>query len=238
MRSRPGLTRMTDRPSFRWADLRAPRVALILTIACLLVWAFDASAQPGQLDPSFDGDGRVTTAFSGRDRAAAVAVQVDGKIVVAGESFGYRCREQWRHRGRTVPEQRRPRPGLRNRRQSHYRRRWVQGRGDVGGNRRDGRIVVAGFSYANAAVRPAPGGGAIPGRRNIGCRLRCSREGHRRAGPLHFVRPSRLHRGLGPCGRCARTCASARRPDPRGRGLTGSATYWLGAVSLTAIRCP
>ena len=42
----------------------------------------------GSLDNSFDTDGRVTTDFSGEaDYAMAVAVQPDGKIVVAGYSY-------------------------------------------------------------------------------------------------------------------------------------------------------
>ena len=41
----------------------------------------------GTLDPSFDGDGRVTTDFNGGvDRAYGVAVQADTKIVVAGHA--------------------------------------------------------------------------------------------------------------------------------------------------------
>jgi uncharacterized delta-60 repeat protein len=42
----------------------------------------------GSLDPTFDGDGKVTTDFaSNHDRGFAVALQGDGKIVVAGEAF-------------------------------------------------------------------------------------------------------------------------------------------------------
>jgi uncharacterized delta-60 repeat protein len=42
----------------------------------------------GTLDPSFDGDGLVTTAFSDGARANAVLIQPDGKIVAAGEMNG------------------------------------------------------------------------------------------------------------------------------------------------------
>ncbi|MFN0140830.1 MAG: delta-60 repeat domain-containing protein [Pyrinomonadaceae bacterium] len=42
----------------------------------------------GSLDTSFDGDGKVTTHFFGDDHARGVAVQTDGKIVVAGNSNG------------------------------------------------------------------------------------------------------------------------------------------------------
>lgn len=40
----------------------------------------------GRLDPAFDGDGRLTTDFSGEDHANSVALQKDGRIVVAGYS--------------------------------------------------------------------------------------------------------------------------------------------------------
>ncbi|HEX9676996.1 MAG TPA: hypothetical protein VGA07_13560, partial [Anaerolineales bacterium] len=41
----------------------------------------------GSLDTSFDGDGQVTTAFgTGNENGGAVAVQSDGKIIVAGHS--------------------------------------------------------------------------------------------------------------------------------------------------------
>jgi uncharacterized delta-60 repeat protein len=41
----------------------------------------------GSLDPSFGGDGQVSTSFSNcRDAALAVAIQIDGKIVAAGVS--------------------------------------------------------------------------------------------------------------------------------------------------------
>ena len=40
----------------------------------------------GSLDPTFDGDGIVLADFGGDERAAAVVIQPDGKIVVAGWS--------------------------------------------------------------------------------------------------------------------------------------------------------
>jgi uncharacterized delta-60 repeat protein len=45
-----------------------------------------ARADPGELDPSFDTDGKVLTDLGGTDWAQAVALQPDGKIVVAGHS--------------------------------------------------------------------------------------------------------------------------------------------------------
>ena len=42
----------------------------------------------GELDPTFDGDGKVTTAVgSSDDYAKSVAIQSDGKIVVAGYRY-------------------------------------------------------------------------------------------------------------------------------------------------------
>jgi uncharacterized delta-60 repeat protein len=42
----------------------------------------------GSLDTSFDGDGKLTTNFGRQDYGLALARQTDGKIVVAGYSFG------------------------------------------------------------------------------------------------------------------------------------------------------
>ncbi len=51
-------------------------------------------AQPGTLDPSFGGDGKVTTDLGGGDdRAFSVAIQPDGKIVVAGDSYNGQDRD-------------------------------------------------------------------------------------------------------------------------------------------------
>jgi uncharacterized delta-60 repeat protein len=43
-------------------------------------------ADPGDLDPSFSRDGRVLTGIAGDDKATAIAIQPDGKIVIAGFS--------------------------------------------------------------------------------------------------------------------------------------------------------
>lgn len=52
------------------------------------VFAGSLSAAAGDLDPTFDGDGKVTLDLgSPHDRAYDVAVQPDGKILVAGETF-------------------------------------------------------------------------------------------------------------------------------------------------------
>ncbi len=62
------------------------RYALVLSLTigfAVLVTA--AQAAPGDLDPSFGTDGRVTTALAGSDAVAEdVVIQPDGKLVVAG----------------------------------------------------------------------------------------------------------------------------------------------------------
>jgi uncharacterized delta-60 repeat protein len=59
-------------------------LALVTGLANLAL-ASAAYSQPGQLDATFGGDGRVTTnVTAGGDFAADVVVQTDGKIVVAG----------------------------------------------------------------------------------------------------------------------------------------------------------
>jgi uncharacterized delta-60 repeat protein len=46
--------------------------------------------EDGSLDAAFDGDGKVVVDFEGNsDRAAAVAIQPDGKILVAGDASGF-----------------------------------------------------------------------------------------------------------------------------------------------------
>jgi uncharacterized delta-60 repeat protein len=63
------------------------RVKLVGMLVALLAMTASASANatPGDLDPTFGGgDGTVTTDFGGTDPARAVAVQPNGKIVVAG----------------------------------------------------------------------------------------------------------------------------------------------------------
>lgn len=52
----------------------------LLTLLCAEL----LQAQPGSLDPSFSDDGILVISSAGRDEAKAVAVQPDGKILVAG----------------------------------------------------------------------------------------------------------------------------------------------------------
>jgi uncharacterized delta-60 repeat protein len=49
-------------------------------------WAVARYNPDGSLDSSFDGDGKIVTEFGGQQGASGVAVQPDGKIVVAGWS--------------------------------------------------------------------------------------------------------------------------------------------------------
>jgi uncharacterized delta-60 repeat protein len=56
-------------------------------LVTLAAAACPANAAPGDLDPTFSGDGRQLTDFAGNeDNAGGVAVQPDGKIVAAGTS--------------------------------------------------------------------------------------------------------------------------------------------------------
>jgi uncharacterized delta-60 repeat protein len=56
----------------------------VLAAAVLLGLAGLALAAPGDLDPGFGADGRVTIDYGGADRADDVLVQPDGKVVTAG----------------------------------------------------------------------------------------------------------------------------------------------------------
>ena len=68
----------------------APRFVVTagLAVLVLLVSATAALAAPGDLDTSFHADGRRTTDFGGNDLGNAIAVQDDGRIVVAGSGTG------------------------------------------------------------------------------------------------------------------------------------------------------
>src|SRR5919106_930041 len=64
---------------------RRSSLTIVGAVALVLAIANPAAAPPGDLDPTFDGDGKVTTDFAGGgDQAQAVAIQGDGKIVAAG----------------------------------------------------------------------------------------------------------------------------------------------------------
>jgi uncharacterized delta-60 repeat protein len=58
-----------------------------MTALALVVAAAPVQAAPNGLDSTFGGDGKVTTDFAGApDRGRAVAIQPDGKLMVAGET--------------------------------------------------------------------------------------------------------------------------------------------------------
>ncbi len=61
-------------------------LAFCLATALVLILPA-AQAAPGDLDPAFGAAGKVLTDFGGSDTANGVAVQSDGKIVTAGETF-------------------------------------------------------------------------------------------------------------------------------------------------------
>lgn len=67
----------------------APALTIVLVASLLaFVGAEPASAADGDLDPSFSGDGRVVSDFGSDESAEGVAVQPDGRIVVAGTGCG------------------------------------------------------------------------------------------------------------------------------------------------------
>ncbi|MCX5192465.1 calcium-binding protein [Streptomyces sp. NBC_00249] len=69
---------------------RFPRARLLAAAGLALVLALPgtAVAAPGDLDPAFGPDGRVTTPFDGGAEGHDIARQADGKLVVAGVSAG------------------------------------------------------------------------------------------------------------------------------------------------------
>lgn len=73
-----------------WSRVRAPITALSALALALALGAGSALAVDGDLDPTFGGDGKVTTAFFQAAQSGAVvyaiAVQTDGKIVAAGSA--------------------------------------------------------------------------------------------------------------------------------------------------------
>jgi uncharacterized delta-60 repeat protein len=77
----------TMRERSRWTPLRRSRARALpsltaAVVVALIVFAPSAIAAGGDLDPSFGGDGRVT--HGGTFSGTSVALQSDGKIVVAG----------------------------------------------------------------------------------------------------------------------------------------------------------
>lgn len=64
-------------------------LANMLIFIGLLAGAQAAFAAPGDLDPTFDGDGKLTANFERDDYASALALQPGGKAVVGGRSCHY-----------------------------------------------------------------------------------------------------------------------------------------------------
>ena len=60
----------------------------LASIFLLLGMAASAHAAPGDLDSSFSGDGKIVESALASSFANAVAIQADGKIVVAGSLGG------------------------------------------------------------------------------------------------------------------------------------------------------
>ena len=73
------------------ATIRARRLVIsTIFIAAVLgsvILSAVAQAAPGDLDPTFSGNGEQTTDFGGSSEAKAVVVQPDGKVVVVGSTF-------------------------------------------------------------------------------------------------------------------------------------------------------
>jgi uncharacterized delta-60 repeat protein len=67
------------------------RITLLGALALVITTASPGVADPGDLDPTFDGDGKVTTHFIFTDEARGVAIQGDGKIVAAGVAICDPC---------------------------------------------------------------------------------------------------------------------------------------------------
>jgi len=69
---------------------RLLRLSFLISVGCYFGIPLEANAAPGDLDASFGTDGKVATSIgsgSSNDEAFGVALQSDGKIVVAGYSF-------------------------------------------------------------------------------------------------------------------------------------------------------
>jgi uncharacterized delta-60 repeat protein len=81
--------RFAGRVCGRFPAARPLRIGAVLAAAMAVGAVFSAAAQaaPGDLDPTFSGDGKQTTNLGFGDSSAAAAVrQPDGKIVVVGRS--------------------------------------------------------------------------------------------------------------------------------------------------------
>jgi uncharacterized delta-60 repeat protein len=75
-----------DQEGWLWERLCTIFVPVVATFVLIVGIATPAVAAPGDLDPSFGGDGQVTTDFGKRATGLDIAVQPDGRIIVAGKS--------------------------------------------------------------------------------------------------------------------------------------------------------
>ena len=77
---------MTIIPAARRRALPALAALLSAVLAALALGVAPAAAAPGDLDTTFGTGGKVLTNFGGFDDGNSIAIQGDGKIVVAGYS--------------------------------------------------------------------------------------------------------------------------------------------------------
>ncbi len=83
----PNLTRRVSAGGKKKLSLLWLLASLVVVLLLALNPTLSAFAAQGDLDPTFSGDGKVTTDFFGHaDQANAVAIQSNGKIVAAGYS--------------------------------------------------------------------------------------------------------------------------------------------------------
>src|SRR4051812_50091650 len=87
--------------SLRFVRVLAVSIGVLAVTASLP--AASATATTGFLDKTFSSDGRVLTNVAGDDDGEAVAIQGDGKIVVAGGSSGGTDVAGLRYQARRAP---------------------------------------------------------------------------------------------------------------------------------------
>ena len=67
--------------------MRLKKIGIITASLLFVISLYSgARANPGDLDPTFDADGKILTPIATHDYAQDVAIQPDGKIVVSGSS--------------------------------------------------------------------------------------------------------------------------------------------------------
>jgi len=83
------MTRFKARYSGTWRERGRAFAAAGGVVAAAAVWGVVAPAwaAPGDLDPSFSGDGKALTSIGVTDYGRGVAIQADGKIVLVGGTY-------------------------------------------------------------------------------------------------------------------------------------------------------